>query len=204
MEVIVITSPGKNDHEINRIIELFENGLETLHLRKPRFTSKEMEEFIHAIPGKYRNRLVIHGHYSLAIKYGLKGIHLQRRHRQPLWKNRWKRFLLRLKNPKIQISTTFHSIQSLRENKWTYDYVFLSPVFTAHAHYSDSEKSGINLLRTVVSDSGLKVFALGGVDPEKMPVVRAMGFHGVGISGSLWKENEDFNPMSLYKTLKAA
>jgi len=204
MEVIVITSPGKNERELSRIIELFESGLETLHLRKPKFSSKEMEEYIQAIPGIYRNRLVIHGHYDVAFKYGLKGIHLQRRHRQPKWSNRWKRFLFRLKNPKLKISTTFHSIQSLKENKWSYDYVFLSPVFTSHAHYSDSESSGINLLRTVVNDSRLPVFAAGGVDLDKIPVVLAIGFHGVGLSSSLWKERQDHNPASIYQIFKAA
>lgn len=203
MEVIVITSPGKSDNELKRIVELFENGLETLHLRKPKFSSDDMEEFIQAIPEVYRNRVVIHGHYRLALKYGLKGIHLMRRHRQANWKNWWKRFLLRLKNPGLQISTTFHSLQSLKDNKWTYDYVFLSPVFTSHSHYNNSESSGVNLLRSVVVDSKLKVFALGGVDVDKIPVVRAAGFHGVGLLNMVWKEMSN-DPVKIYSFFRAA
>lgn len=200
MEVIVITSPGKNDHEIAQIAELFENGLETLHVRKPKFTSQEIEHYLLSIPKRYYDRLVLHGHYKLAIKHRLKGVHLHRRHRKPKLRNRWKLFWMRLRNPRLKIATTFHSLQSLRENTWSFDYVFLSPIFTSHAHYSDEESSGINLLKSVIIESRSKVFALGGVTLEKLPIVQAAGFHGVGISGAVWKASTDhIKSLALFK-----
>lgn len=191
MEVIVITSPDKNDNEIPLITELFENGLETLHIRKPKFSSSDIQLYLQAIPSKYYDRIVMHGHYDIAIKNKLRGIHLHRRHRKRTWKNRWKLFWMRLKHPYLKISTTFHSLQSLKENWWAFDYVFLSPIFTSHSHYSHEESAGINLLKSVIHSSGTRVYALGGVTVDKLPVVQAAGFHGVGISGAVWKASTD-------------
>jgi thiamine-phosphate pyrophosphorylase len=73
VEVIVITASGAMEGEVERITNLFDHGLETLHIRKPKLSSTEISELITSFPEKYRSRIVIHGHYKLARKFGLKG-----------------------------------------------------------------------------------------------------------------------------------
>ncbi|MEX2596113.1 MAG: thiamine phosphate synthase, partial [Salibacteraceae bacterium] len=153
MEVIVITSPTHRENEVQRIVHLFENGLQTLHLRKPKWKSSELETLIKDIPEMFHNRIIIHGHYKLALKYKLKGIHLHRKHRSNKWKNRWKRFLLKMRSPNLVITTTFNSLESLRENTQHFDYVFLGSVFNSHSYYSRDEEAGMNMLKSIVKKS---------------------------------------------------
>ena len=79
MLLLVQSSPKIVQGEAEIVKELFDNGLETFHLRKKNASTRQIEEYLNAIPRKYWSRIVIHSHYSLAIKYDLKGIHLNRR-----------------------------------------------------------------------------------------------------------------------------
>lgn len=191
MDVVVLTSSGNNNGELNRLIELFDHGLETLHVRKPKMPKVEVEEFIVSIPKKYHNRIIIHGHYDLAIKYKLKGVHLHRRHRSNSWRNRWKRFLLKLKRPGIEITATFHTIQSLTESKVSFSYVFLGQMFTSSSMFNSSSSSGIKMLKKVIGDSASPVYALGGISNDKLDKIQSAGFHGVGLSSAVF--NADSN-----------
>ena len=186
MKVAVVTSPRKTAHEIDTIISLFSNGLDVLHLRKPKATDGELEIFLQQIPEEYYSRIIIHGHYKLVLKYRLKGIHLNKEHRKASLKNKWMIFKLKLKRPDLAITTSFHSLKSLRSNKSQYDYVFFTAIFSEKTHYSVEEDSGMNLLRKAISDSKLKIYALGGVEETKLETIRAAGFHGIGLSSSIW------------------
>ena len=203
MEVIVITSSSEKEKEIPQIVRLFDNGLNTLHLRKPKWNKKEIRSFIESIPKEHHNKIVVHGHYDLAIKYTLKGIHLHRRHRNSKLKNRWNRLLMKLKHPKLIITSTFNSIESLRENTLSLDYVFLYSVFTSHSYYNKDEESGVNLLRSILSKANIPVYALGGVTKDRIEVVRPAGFKGVGLSSAVWK-HIDKNPEEVLSIIQAA
>lgn len=203
MEVIVITSSSEKEKEIPQIIRFFEHGLITLHLRKPKWSKKEVSAFIHEIPEEYHNKIVVHGHYDLAIKYKLKGIHLHRRHRNSKLKNRWNRFVMRLKHPSMIVTSTFNSIESLRENTLKLDYVFLNSVFTSHSYYNKDEEAGVNLLKSILNKANIPVYALGGVTKDRIEVVRAAGFKGVGLSSAVWK-HIDKNPQEVLLLIQAA
>lgn len=187
MEVIVFTSQHKTEAETQHVIQLFEGGLETLLIRKPKWTGSEVEAFIEAIPQEFRKRIVVHGNYNLAFKYGLKGVHLRRRHRTNKLRNRIKRLIFKLRKPNLVICTTFNSLESLRDNQQSFDFVFLNSVFSSHSHYSKSEEAGLNMLRSIIVKSSTPVYALGGVRPEHIAVVKAAGFDGVGLSSFVWK-----------------
>ncbi len=187
MKITVITPENREPGEINKIIALFENGLETLHLKKRKLSSLEMESFIREIPAQYYDKIVIHGHYKLAVKFKLKGIHLIKSHRGNSVADRWRRFKLKLQHRKLIFTTSFHSLQSLQQNKSSFEYVFLSPVFTSKTYYDPAEESGLNVLREAINLSNQKVLALGGVNEEKLPIVKAAGFSGIGLSSSIWK-----------------
>jgi thiamine-phosphate pyrophosphorylase len=203
MDVAVITIPGKIEGEIARLVYMFDSGLEILHLRKPKYSKDELEEFILSIPKKYHSKIIIHGHYSLAMKYRLKGVHLRRRHRSNSWKNKWKRFLIRLKYPRVSMSATFHSLQSLKENQTDFDYVFLSQVFATNSSFNHSDTLAINTLKKTIEMSGVRVFATGGVSLDKLETIKKVGFHGVGLSNLVFStEAEQY--MNSFMSFKAA
>jgi len=188
MQVIVITSSGKVENETSRIVQLFEHGLDTLHIRKPKLSTQEVTDFIREIPEKYHDRLVLHGKYQLAKKFKLKGVHLKRNHRDNSFKNRLLRFKLRLWNPSLKLSATFHSLQSLRENQVKFDYIFLSNVFSSSSKFN-FEDSGLKLLQNVIGSNLQPVIAIGGMSNEVIPVLKNAHFHGAGLSSSIFKSD---------------
>lgn len=203
MNVIVLTSSENNSAETARLIELFENGLETLHVRKPKQSTAEIEELITAIPKRFRGRIVLHGHYRLALKHKLKGVHLIRRHRSNSLKNRWRRFWLKLRHPGMIITATFHNIQSLTDNTVAYDYVFLGQLFTSNSMFNSGDVAGTALLKKVIDKSRTPVYALGGITNDKLERIQAAGFHGVGLSSAVLKTDRE-QCMSSYMRFVAA
>lgn len=189
MKIILVTPTDPIEGEIEKIIHLFEEGLQTLHLRKPKSSKRSLETYIKSIPIKFHNRIIIHGHYELAAKYKLKGVNFLRDHRANTWSNRWKMFLLRLKSPDLIFTTTFKSLESLQNESLKFDYVILNPVFTAKAHYNINEQSGLNLLSNAIQASKQKVFAMGGVNPSNFDIVNKAGFAGIAMSEELLNKN---------------
>ena len=131
MKLIVITSNNTIENESKIISDLFEAGLETLHLRKHKLSTRRMREFISSLPKQYHNRIVIHSHHKLAGKFKLKGIHLTKSHIKRKWRTWFILKLIRLKNPGIVITTSQSTIGQLLATSHDYDYAytFLSPIF---------------------------------------------------------------------------
>ncbi|HXC04742.1 MAG TPA: thiamine phosphate synthase, partial [Bacteroidia bacterium] len=141
---LIVLSPSAGDPVVETalVVKLFELGLETFHLRKPRFTTHEMIEYLNKIPPQFHNRIVIHSHHRLCLRYPLKGIHLTRTHLKRkfrLWLNLR---LIRMKRSKITVSTSFRKLASLYEEENQYDYVFLSPIFDS---ISGKFQAGFNI-----------------------------------------------------------
>lgn len=176
MKLILITPPTYFVEEDKIITDLFEEGLDILHLRKPNTAPMFAERLLTLIPEQYHKRIVVHGHFYLKEEYCLKGIHLNRR------------------NPSLpegykgHVSCSCHSLEEVKAQKKQCDYVFLSPVFDSiskqnyHANYTPEEirkahKAGI---------IDKKVVALGGIDVDNIAEVRNYGFGGAAIMGALW------------------
>lgn len=133
MKWIVITMPEFIRNEANYIEQLFESGIDLLHLRKPEANLEDYEKLIKKIDTKWYQQIVIHDHFELCEKYHLHGIHLNKRNSEIP------------KDFKGSISRSCHNFQEVmtalgtpnkkdtKENapaiKSIYDYVFLSPIF---------------------------------------------------------------------------
>src|SRR5687768_170882 len=109
-KLILLSTSKKIEHEAQILTGLFEAGLQVLHLRKPEMSTREMTKLIEDIPQKYRSRIVIHSHYELAFKLNLRGIHVNKRKRKRKLITGIKLFILRLRRPDLQISTSFSNL----------------------------------------------------------------------------------------------
>ena len=83
MKIIVITSPDKMPGEVSTICRLLDDGIDSIHIRKPDWNETQCRELIEAIPEQYRCQLVLHQYFELCEEYHLKGIHLNKRHSYP-------------------------------------------------------------------------------------------------------------------------
>lgn len=202
MKVIVISGPNEKAGEMETLTSLFEAGLERFHLRKPNYSTQQMREYLNRVPAKYYNRIVIHSHHELCLRYKLAGIHLTGKHKkQKYWLTWLRNKYLKMRLPELEITTGFHTLGSLAEDQNKYAYVFLSPVFDSISKIGYRSTFNEDSLAKVVRGAKTKVFALGGVDEDKIERASELGFYGVALLGSIWKSGE---PLSKFKRILAS
>ena len=177
--IIVITRPDFFDGEASRIVDMLNSGrADLIHIRKPQSNQNEVERLLTSIPSELYSRLVLHDHFSLAVKYGLHGVHLNSRNPQP--PSEWSG----------AVSTSCHSFRELAQaRKQPYAYFSLSPI------YDSISKRGYRsaFTRDVIAAARAqhlidhRVMALGGVTFNRVPDVLQMGFGGAMILGDAWR-----------------
>jgi thiamine-phosphate pyrophosphorylase len=188
----VITQSQKSDTEISNIIQMFEAGLETLHVRKNRFSTKELDAYIKEIPAHFHNRIIIHSHHKLALKYDLKGFHFTSTHLQHKFKLWWNTRMIYLREPHLTKSISYKRIEELyREQKVKTDYCFLGTIFH---NVSGELYSGFypETIKAAIDKSGKKIIARGGVNEKSIELAYQLGFYGVALYGHLWKSTDPF------------
>lgn len=175
--------PDFIENEANYINQLFEAGLDLLHLRKPDSCIADCERLLQEINPKWYPGIVVHDHFSLCGKYHLHGIHLNRRNHQVP------------DGFQGSLSRSCHSFQEVTEaqKEDIFSYVFLSPIFDSiskkgYKHTfanKDLEDAGNN---GIINE---KVIALGGVIPQIIPQLRAWNFGGAAFLGDIWNRRQD-------------
>lgn len=178
MKLIVVTTPTFFVEEDKIITELFEEGLDILHLRKPETPAMYAERLLTLIPEKYHRRIVTHEHFYLKEEFNLMGIHLNTR------------------NPKEphdysgHISCTCHTLEEVKNRKHFYDYLFMSPVFDCIPKEGVSSAFSALDLRQASKEHIIdsKVMALGGITPDNILQIKDYGFGGAVIMGDLWNK----------------
>ena len=184
MKLIVITRPEYFVVEHLLIHELFNEGLDILHLRKPDGDPSLCERLLSMLSEYERSRIVVHDNYGFKNKYGLYGIHLNSRNSTIP------------DGYKGNVSCLCSSLEKLKECKREMKYVMLGSVFGSSSLPGSGGPTPAfsrQQLR-VASNEGVidnKVFAYGGINTENVGELRNMGFGGVVVYGSLAKR---FNP----------
>lgn len=176
MKLIVITYPTFFQGEAQCVDALFRNGLEYLHLRKPEADVLAYVSFLEQVDPQYYPRIVLHDHFELAEKYGLKGVHLNQRNPYPpqSWKG--------------HVSRSCHSLEEVVAHKPQCDYLFLSPIFDSISKQGYGPSLSPDMLRKAKEEGIIddKVVALGGMSAERLPLVRSWGFGGAAFLGDVW------------------
>lgn len=197
--IIVMSDTKDLDGEHQIINEMFESGLEILHIRKPKYSTNEMRTYIEKINKKYRNRVVIHSHHELCIPLKLRGIHLTERHRK---KNFFRSWILmqwiKFRRPDIAVTASYHSPNSLLKHNPGYTYIFLSPIFDSISKIGYKNTFNDDSLEVALKKTTFNVIALGGVDYSKLEKVKEFGFNGCALVGSIW---HTANPVAEFKRI---
>ena len=176
---IVITRPDFFTGEAERITTLLTSGkADLIHIRKPQSSQYEVEQLLEELPATLYPRLVLHDHHSLAIRYGLRGVHLNSRNPEPpaSWNG--------------AVSISCHSFDELADClRQPYTYMSLSPIFDSiskQGYLSAFTRKQIEEARQLGLINN-RVMALGGVTFNKIEEVKQMGFGGAMILGDAWK-----------------
>ncbi|MBD0831273.1 thiamine phosphate synthase [Aestuariibaculum sediminum] len=187
--IIVIAPEHDIKNEIVILHELFHEGLQYYHLRKPHKTYTAYEVYLNQIDSKFHNRVVVHQSHKLLDDYNLKGLHFQETKRRTLTLDTFQNLR---DNSTITISSSFHSPNELTNCKFNFDYYFLSPVF------SSISKQGYEGQEFNVNHINKTVIGMGGVTTKNLTVFDKLGYKGIGVLGSIWNSEtpvEDFKIM---------
>jgi thiamine-phosphate pyrophosphorylase len=192
--VIVISNPTsvKDEHVI--INQLFEEGLELFHLRKPGSSINELRSLLKNIEIKHYPKIALHQHHEIADQLGIQRLHYTEENR----KNTFEIILNEQLQKNNILSSSVHDIEEYKKVSSHFDYVFLSPVFNSIS------KSGYHSILKkdfeIPVERKTKIIALGGIDNKKAGEIKVYGFDGIATLGAIWNEPE--NALINFKNIK--
>lgn len=174
MKLYVITPEEQIENEPFIIECLLKAGVTRVHIRHPQLQSDYIRRLLDSITPEYLPQLSLHDCHELAQDYGT-GIHLNGRHRYV--------------PPEFSgvLSKSCHSISE--EGCDRLDYYFLSPVFSSISKQGYHPTLTHEVIREAFRSGMLdeRAVALGGVTPERMTVLRDMGFSSAAMLGYIWE-----------------
>lgn len=102
--------------------------------------------------------------------------------------------------PGMSQSTSLHTLDDVCNDWQNLDYAFLSPIFDSISKegYIAATFRPEAVVHTL-HKAQMPVYALGGITPDKLQVVRDLGFAGVGILGAVWAAED---PVEAFHTFQ--
>lgn len=185
-----MTKPTFFVEEDKILANLFDEGLENLHLYKPGASPMFSERLLTLLGDDCRRKITVHGHFYLKEEYGLKGIHIDDAFTEPP------------AGYKGNLTRTCHAISELKEAKRHSNYVFLHSIYDSQTN-PDEKQSFTHEELVNASKLGLidrKVYALGGMNLDNVKDAKDLGFGGIVICGDLWNRFNIHNEID-YKEL---
>lgn len=193
MKLFVISSTKDNPDERTLVTKMFEGGLTTLHLRKPKFSTRQMSEYIKDIPEHFHNRIVIHSHHQLALKFNLKGIHFTTTHLNKKWKYWFIRQRLKIKFVSLSKSRSYSRLpQVYKAEDHNFSYCFIGTIFNSltGGFYSGFNEESVT---AAIKNSNKKLVARGGTTPAAVKKANDLGFYGIAFTSYLWDAEKPYS-----------
>ena len=190
MKLIVITKPTFFVEEDKILVNLFDEGMDDLHLCKPGSSPMYSERLLTLLGDNLASKITVHHHFYLKEEYKLRGIHIDDARTEPPT------------GYKGNITRTCHAVSELQEAKKHSNYVFLLSIFDSQTVESEKQSFTAEELKEA-SRQGLidrKVYALGGMNIDNIKYAKDLGFGGVVICGDLWNRFDIHNELD-YKEL---
>jgi len=183
--ILVITPELIVPNETKLINEMFQEGLDLLHIRKPWISRNEMFEFITQIDKTFYSQLVLHTHYDLGKEFTISRFHFREIDRKEETYKYW--------GEENTISTSVHDITTYNTLDKEWEYAFISPFFPSIS------KKGYGLDSTIKKEikhrnnPDVKLIALGGIDQNNIHQVFEAEADGAALLGAIWESEEPLN-----------
>lgn len=191
MELIVVTLPEYFEGEAKLINQFFAEGLGLLHVRKPVDDPAQFRLLMKEIDPEYYPLISIHQHHELAEEFAIQRLHFKEQQRRELPADAIEHFLA----AGFFLSTSVHDLPVIPELN-SFDYVLYGPVFNSisKAGYHSVLAEGF-----VLPSVSTRIFAIGGVEAQKLKQLKNMNFDGAAVLGSLW--HQEVSPLEALKNL---
>jgi len=178
MDVFVVTRPDYFEGEAERINQLFRNGMQVLHIRKPGNDPAAFRQLMAEIEPVFYDRITVHQHHELAAAFSLIRLHYPEKKRPSAGE------LGEMKRAGFIVSTSIHDLNALKDCA-AYDYVFYGPVFNSISKPGYKSVLATDFTLPVRKD-GPQLIAIGGVTLSKLQILKDMNFDGAALLGAVW------------------
>lgn len=197
MKIVVYTLPYELLFESKKIDDLFNAGLEELHIRKPGYSKAQYVKLLDAIDTKYHSRIVIHQYFSLVKKYKLKGIHTSPSFfNGPVGKLRlWS--LGDLDN--FQISTTIQNVDKLKSTSDIFEAIFVGPLYKKYSEGNVKSNFDTFEMKNAISNTKKRAYAMGGISLKNQERIGSLGFTGLILQSGIWKSDNVLNAFNAFQ-----
>ncbi|WP_160137998.1 thiamine phosphate synthase [Chryseobacterium sp. c4a] len=185
--ILVITPETIIPKESEMINQMFREGLDLLHIRKPWINKEEMTHFISSIDASFYAQLVLHSHYDLGKEFGISRFHFREEDRK---EGKYTSFI----NGDI-ISTSVHDITTYNALEKEWEYSFISPFFPSISKKGYGIGSTVKESLKERNNPDVKLIALGGIDFNRIQEVFDLGVDGVALLGAIWESEEPLDAL---------
>lgn len=173
-KIICVTSRGMCDNFIERVGELYKNGI-TVILREKDLSESEYEKLAQRVIEVCPD-VILHSYIEAAKHLGVNRIHL------PLH--------MMNKNVKNDFETVGVSVHSAEEaaaaEKMGADYVTAGHIFVTDCKRGLAPR-GLEFLKSVVDSVSIPVYGIGGISPDNIAEIKASGADGGCIMSGFMK-----------------
>ncbi len=196
MKIVILTPELDKVNETGIVNQLFDTGLELLHIRKIGYSTDRYRKYISEIQPEYRSRLVMHGGgFDMCNEFSVAGLHLTSAQRSlsPVEISKYNA---------NRMSSSFHKWSEITSCNLNFDYVFISPVFDSISktnYKAGVDFRGLDKMKLRLQELNRpvpEVFGLGGIDIPHLQILREHHFDGAAVYGAVWKAQ---NPATFVK-----
>ena len=181
MKLYVLSKDVAVANEAQILDNLFANGLEHLHLRKPETSNDEVADLLSQIEPAYYDRIALHQFHDLAEEFGIRRLHFNTAHRKHVGQHE----LLKYSDAGYTLSTSVHTWGEIKglEN---FNALFYSPVFDSLSKpgYAGTLTNDFKLGDNYTD----RLIALGGISIDNIIQTKTMGFRAAAVLGAIWND----------------
>ena len=154
-------------------------GIRSVQLREKDLTGRRLFDLathIRRITARYKTKLFINGRPDIAQAVAADGVHCRESGLGPAEIDHYW--------PELMVGASVHSLESARKAQWEgADFLLFGPVFFTSSKAKYGDPQGLSKLQDVVTAVERPVFAVGGVNPDRIDTCMQAGAYGTaGIS----------------------
>lgn len=194
MRTIIITAEKPLKNEFKYIEAILDEGIDNIQIRKPLTSDNDIRLLLDNINEEYHSKLILNGKFSLLDIYkNIGGIHTNSRNN------------IIPQNFRGIKGYSCHTLKEIESKKEIFDYMFLSPIYDSISKEGYKANFSFTELKNA-AERGLiseKVYALGGITPDKIPQIEELGFGGVVFMGYIWNSKDINDIIKKIKLIKS-
>lgn len=200
MKIIVYTLPYKIGGESKLINELFYNGLEELHIRKPLYNISELRILINEIHVTHHSKIVIHNHFSLVDEFNLKGIHIEYNY----FNNIFGKLLYKLKykHRNYKIVSSFNPLKNNCLDTSCFDEISIGPIYNKVSENNYSQQINSFILKGLTTKLNIPFNFVGGINSSNFESLGRLNPKGMILQSGIWKSPNTLNAFNSFAILK--